>query len=219
MTIDASIPLQVKLYDFLDDERKRQQIRESQFGIEQKRTEAQQKSRLSELLPKAFDGDKDALTGVAQADPELYMKVKTHLGTLGSEGAKREKAKWDAAGPVLARAKAMPYETRRAFIQQAAPILMANGWSQEELAGFDPTDQAVDAMSAAGMTMAQVLDSQKVTWHPVGERGSFATDNMGNPTGEGNPFAGGATPANIPPPPAGFVINGGPASQAPGTFP
>jgi hypothetical protein len=68
------------------------------------------------------------------------------------------------------------------------------------------------------MTVAQVLDSQKITWHQVGERGSFAVDNMGNPTGEGNPFVPGAQTAG-PPPPPGFVVDGGPTPPASGAFP
>jgi hypothetical protein len=66
---------------------------------------------------------------------------------------------------------------------------MASGWSPQELQGFDPTDQNVDALSTAAMTVDQVVGANKLNWQPIGENGSFATDNMGNPVGSGNPFA------------------------------
>jgi soluble lytic murein transglycosylase-like protein len=67
--------------------------------------------------------------------------------------------------------------------------LIANGWTPQELQSFDPTDQNVDALSSAAMTVNEVISGQTLKWNPIGENGSFATDQFGNPVGAGNPFA------------------------------
>ena len=99
--------------------------------------------------------------------------------------AERERCAADAAAG---------YAQRGAFMQSAAPALIANGWTPQELQSFDPTDEHVEALSSAAMTVGEVTDSMKLNWHPIGENGSFATDQFGNPTGSGNPFAPSSTP-------------------------
>lgn len=192
--IDASIPLGYKgftLADLMDDAQK-VQMRQMQMGVMQRKQD--QQAKLSDLFPKAINGDQEALNGIAGVDPDTYLRVRKLLADDGDATGERTRKKYQAAGPLLMRMKSMPYEQRRAFVQQASPVLLANGWKPEELSGFDPTDQAIDSLSTAMMTVGQVIDSQKISWHPVGENGSFATDNLGNPTGAGNPFAGGAAP-------------------------
>lgn len=173
-----------------------QQNRARQMQMDQMQRQQQRDQQLSDLLPRAVQGDQAALQGVASVDADTYMKVRAFLAKSGDATGEMAKKKYEAAGPLLVRMKAIPYEQRRAFIQQAAPVLMANGWRPEELAQFDPSDQAIDSLGTAMMTIGQVLDSQKISWHPIGEQGAFATDAMGNPTGAGNPFAGGAAPAS-----------------------
>jgi hypothetical protein len=218
MALDARIPLMVQpVKSDLDRQQTLADIALRNQQVQSAQAEAEQKRTLGEILPQAMNRDPQAMQGVARADPELFMRLQTHFSTVDRATAEREGKKWEVAGPLLARMRTMPYEQRRPFLQQAAPILATNGWTAEELMAFDPSDAAIDSLGTAAMTVAQVLDSQKITWHQVGERGSFATDNLGNPTGEGNPFAAGASSAP-PPPPAGFVIDGGGPASAPGTF-
>jgi hypothetical protein len=193
--IDASIPLQAKTIDLAGIMHDAQAYRMRDMQMQQMQRQQQRDQQLSDLLPRAVQGDQAALQGVASTDPDTYMKVRAFLAKSGDATGELAKKKFGAAGPLLVRMKAMPYEQRKAFIQQAAPVLMANGWTPEELAQFDPSDQAIDALGTTMMTIGQVLDSQKISWHPIGEQGAFATDAMGNPTGAGNPFAGGAAPA------------------------
>lgn len=138
--------------------------------------------------------DRAKLGDLYRVNPEMGFKVQQYLGSLDDASRKRETAKWEAAAPLLTQAKQIPYEQRRAFILNAAPALMANGWTQEELASFDPTDDRISALSSVAMTVEQVIEANKLQWHQIGEQGSFATDQMGNPVGAGNPFAPQAQP-------------------------
>lgn len=139
--------------------------------------------------------DGQTLGNLARINPKAAMEVQQYFNSLDENSRKREEAKWKAAGPLLVQAQQMPYEQRRQFIMSAAPVLTANGWSPDEIAQFDPTDENVKSLSTAAMTVEQVLGANKLTWHPIGENGSFATDQFGNPVGEGNPFAPQARPA------------------------
>ncbi len=192
MAIDPRIPLMGQQINLPEIMQNAQTMRVREMQMRELERKQKQQATLADLLPRAMTGDKDALAGVAATgDPDAYFKIKTHLDSLGKDEREREANRWKAAAPTLVRMKTMPYEQRRAFLQHSAPMLQASGWTPEELMSFDPTDQSIDALGTAAMTVAQVQDSQKIDWHPIGERGSFATDNMGNPTGEGNPFAGG----------------------------
>jgi hypothetical protein len=133
--------------------------------------------------------NQQSLGALARINPEAAMKVQKYFDSLDESGRKREESKWKAAGPVLMRLKTIPPEQRAAFAQAALPQLQAAGWTPEELANVDLSDQSIDALATTAMTVDQVLDSQKLRWNPIGENGSFATDHLGNPVGEGNPFA------------------------------
>lgn len=200
MAIDPSIPLKIMLPNFLEDEVRRQQILSAEQGRRLREQEMEERRAEREAYGQIFSGgdsvggamsrpSQQSLGALARVNPEAAMKVQQYFNTLDERGRKREEAKWKAAAPILVRMKQMPYEQRRQFLQSAAPVLMGNGWSSEELSSFDPTDQNVEAISSAAMTVNEVVDSQKIDWHPIGENGSFATDQLGNPTGSGNPFA------------------------------
>lgn len=50
----------------------------------------------------------------------------------------------------------LPYEQRRAALQQAAPELQSIGLSPEQITGFDPTDQKLRQMVAQGMDVERI---------------------------------------------------------------
>jgi hypothetical protein len=106
-----------------------------------------------------------SLGALARVNPQAAMKVQEYFSGLDEDSRKREAAKYKVAAPVLLQAQQMPYEQRRQFIQAAAPALMASGWTQQELAGFDPTDENVKALSSAAMTVSEVVDANKIDWH------------------------------------------------------
>lgn len=202
MAIDPSIPLQFRGIDLGAMMERQQNAELRRMQIENARMEMDEHKAEKEAYGQIFGGGPNAngsmsyggasrpnLGALARVNPEAAMKVQQYFSSLDEQSRKIEGAKYKAAGPVLLRMKQMPYEQRRAFLQSAAPALMANGWSQQELMQFDPTDQNVDAISTAAMTINEVVDANKIDWHPIGENGSFATNQLGDPVGSGNPFA------------------------------
>lgn len=136
----------------------------------------------------------EGLSALGAVDPEAAFKVREHLSKLSADQRELEGKKYSAIAPLVLKAQKMPYEARKGFIQSAAGYLQAQGWSPEEIASFDPTDQNIQALGAAVMTVPQVLDSMKTDWKQIGgNRGGLAAfDYMGNPVGSGNPYAGAA---------------------------
>lgn len=180
------------------ERRQNNELRKMQ--IEEHKAEIAAKKAEQDAYGQVFSGGMDesgalgrpnrqSLGALARINPKAAMEVQKYFDSLDEASQKREEAKWKVAAPLLAQVQSVPYEQRRQMIQQAAPILMAHGWSQEELMGVDPTDDFIKAASSTAMTVEQVRNGQKLNWHPIGENGSFATDDLGNPVGEGNPFA------------------------------
>jgi hypothetical protein len=196
MAIDPSIPLQFKGVDIgaIMAQQQENQLRQLQLQAAQQKIQQDTAERdaYGQLFAGGGNPSSADLGALARVNPEAAFKVKQYFDGLGEDQRKMEAAKYKAAGPLLVQMQQMPYEQRRAFIQAAAPALQASGWTQQELQSFDPTDQNVKALSTAAMTVDQVISSNKIDWHSIGENGSFATDSMGNPTGSGNPFAPGA---------------------------
>lgn len=133
--------------------------------------------------------DSAKIGALMRVNPAMAFQVQKYFDGLGEDQRKHESDKWKAAGPLLVQMQQMPYAQRHQFMAAAAPALIANGWRPEEIQSFDPTDQNVHALAATAMTVDQVINSNKLDWHPIGENGSFATDQFGNPVGSGNPFA------------------------------
>lgn len=80
--------------------------------------------------------------------------------------------------PYAARARQLPADQRRAFMEQARPSLRALGWSDEELNGFDLTnDAALEALAAGGQTVEQInQQGQAVDWVTIPGVGVLPTD-------------------------------------------
>lgn len=207
MAIDPSIPLQFRGVDVgaMLDQAQARQIRQMQLEEARAKMQSDQAERdaYGQLFAGGMNGGQQGrpdLGPLARVNPEAAFKIKQYFDGLDADAHKQEADKYKAAAPLLLRVKQLPYEQRRAFIQSASPVLMANGWTPQELQSFDPTDQAVDALSSAAMTINDVTDAMRLHWNQIGENGSFATDNMGNPVGTGNPFAPKPQIANRAPP-------------------
>lgn len=56
--------------------------------------------------------------------------------------------------------KGLPYEQAKARIQADTPMLMQRGFKPQELAGFDPTPQNIDAVIGQAMDLKTALDQQ-----------------------------------------------------------
>jgi len=164
-----------------------QQRRAQQQQFEMQQQAMQRQQQLGELLPAALNGDAKALSGVASADPNAFMALEQRQQRRQAERVAR-------TAPLAYRASRLPMEQRGSFIASIAPTLRQIGWTDEELAAFQPTDENLQGLIAAGQTLEQAQAADRVEWHTTPADGeSFATDSMGRPVAPG--MAGQPAPA------------------------
>lgn len=68
-------------------------------------------------------------------------------------------ARAKVTAPLLVRAAQLPYEQRRAFIEQNSQVLGGAGFTPEQVAQFDPTDEAIRALTDTTLGLEAVLGS------------------------------------------------------------
>lgn len=90
--------------------------------------------------------DQAAMQAWYREDPEGAREFQTQWTSFNDAQRAAATQRFVAAQPVLGELMNMGYQQRRAFIQQQAPALLNAGWSQQELAAFDPTDANVRTM-------------------------------------------------------------------------
>jgi hypothetical protein len=102
--------------------------------------------------------DPDIMRQWFAADPAGAREFLTTWSSMNEAQQAIATQRFTAAIPVLTQALSVPYEQRRAFIQQQSADLIANGWSAEEIASFDPTDTNTQLMIRRGLPLAQQRD-------------------------------------------------------------
>lgn len=77
----------------------------------------------------------------------------------GLDADKRKMARENAEdlGGFAIGIRNVPYEQRKAIIAQARPILMQKGFTAEQIAAFDPTDENITALAASAMGLKEAL--------------------------------------------------------------
>lgn len=95
-----------------------------------------------------------------RSDPQAWLDVQGNLGKLDENHRKAIAEAADAQGTVAMGAMKLPYEQRRAYIQQNMPYLAAHGVSQAEIDAFDPTDAALQAQSDQALGVKGILDQR-----------------------------------------------------------
>ncbi len=174
-------------------------------------------SERAEVALKARQADAAANAGRMYASGDSRGAINSALASGDPDTAKQFMAldksaqdmvaqKYKAAGPVLYRAQQMPYEQRKAFIASAAPTLLGQGWTQQELEGFDPSDQALQGLVTSVMTVEQLTDRQKIDYQVIPEGGELrGFDYLGRPMGTDNAPA----TTNAPPGAVAATLKGG----------
>lgn len=147
--------------------------------------EAEKRTRIGKYV---VDGDFGG--GAARAAAAGDIDVADTLLKLDKPQKDRLQGMYKSAAPIAYQALKLPYEQRKQYIASATPELKANGWSDEQLSQFDPTDEALHAVVDSNLTLEQHMGRDEIKWHQAGEQPSFATDAMGHPVGAGNPYAG-----------------------------
>ena len=98
-------------------------------------------------------GRVNAMTGRAPADPALGARIAA-MSAAEWVGAGRRADLLAAVGLGL---KGVPYTVRPAVLAHLTPALAAHGVPPEAIAGFDPTDGALDAAVASARSLEGLL--------------------------------------------------------------
>jgi hypothetical protein len=180
--------------------------------------ERQEKEAERQRIASFYGGNRrDSTTAARRAYEAGDPEVGARLLSLSKEERAAEEAEAKALAPFALRAMQLPYEQRKAFIESQRPQLNQIGLDDEEIAAFDPTDNNLGGIVQRSLSVEEMQQRQKITWHtPMGGK-PFATDFYGNvidPTkfragpgyspgqsGSGEVPGGGATSAS--PAPAG----------------
>jgi hypothetical protein len=170
--------------------------------------ERQQKAQMQQLAGRAAQGDKSALLSLWGVDWETAKGLDKYQTDKALEG-------YDFIAQAAYQIVQLPEEQRPqawdAYIQQGVQLGF-DGLAQFQ-GRYDP--QTLNGVVAKAGEMKQFQEFQQPKYTPIGEAG-LAGFQFGQPIQQGGqPQNFGSVPA----PPPGFVLDeGGPASQAPGTF-
>ena len=141
--------------------------------------EAQAKAR-QEALGAAAGGDLAGARKQALQAGDLDLAKQISAMTKEQQDAARQQAEQLAAiGYAL---KGKPYEERKAILQQIAPEMSQQGYDPQQIAGFDPTDQNIDAAVAQSMSLKEMID-QANTDRTFGETQRHNKATEGNAAG------------------------------------
>lgn len=179
-----------------------QQERERQRRAEEVRVNARQEA-VQSLQSGDMDGARQAAIGAGDFD------LLAHIEKMDERQHKAAQERMERFAVVGAQLRRLPYEQRKMALERMAPHL--SDVSPEMIAGFDPTDEAIDATLASVMSAKDAL-ARKVFQTRQGD--VVAVSEMG---GEPEVLYDGEAPA-----PAGYKwsgdvlepIPGGPADPA-----
>lgn len=139
--------------------------------------------------PQQIRIDPAAAQALIQADPARGMQTVQAIQAMNAHQLEQAHARLVALAPLYVAVAHIPYGTdgaqRRAYIQSILPQIQQMGIDPNEAAGFDPTDQNLNAHMALGQTMDQALTSARGHLMNVTQGGSVVdTDNIDPITGQ-----------------------------------
>ena len=153
------------------------------MGIREDQEKRKRETAATELARRAASGDNAALQEMMVSNPDAFKTID------GATKARMKEAN-DFLGNAAMQISRLPDEQRAATWSQYVQQAESGGMDiPSYLEAYSP--QALNtAVARAGM-VNELLNSQKVVWHQVGERPSFATDAYGQPVGSDNPYNAG----------------------------
>lgn len=110
-----------------------------QKGRREEQAQVARTTAASKLAAGDPNGARQAALGAGDVD------LAAAIGKMSAQDRAEAKARADALGNAAFGLKKMPYEQRRPALAAMAPQLAPLGITPEQLAAFDPTDQAIDA--------------------------------------------------------------------------
>ena len=177
-----------------------------------KQAEQQKEAQLHDVTMRAVQGDPQARSELAYYNSELYLK-------LGDAQKKQVDGVMKSIGQYAFNILQLPEQQQPAALQSALQNLHAQGvdTSQFQMTGNVKQD-LLSALAQSGQ-LDQFEQFAQPKYQAIGE-GGLAGFQFGQPIqqdGQVQNF-GNAPPANVPPPPPGFKIDGGPTPAASGNF-
>jgi len=108
---------------------------------------------------RAPTADPNALRNAAiDADPSAFLDMQSKLGAMTKTQRESLSDASEAFAAVGQRALEVPYAQRRGYIQAQAGYLTAHGISPQQIAGFDPTDDALHTEVGKALGVKGQLD-------------------------------------------------------------
>lgn len=104
------------------------------------------------------------------------MDYAKQLGEMSEDQRKEMAAKAKILAPLYPHLETMPYEERKAFLQQVAPRLAAHGIPADTITGYDPTDENVRADRLLTEKLTKPDKEEGYTLNP----GAIRYDSAGN---------------------------------------
>ncbi|MBW6528707.1 hypothetical protein KZ813_17840 [Sphingomonas sp. RHCKR7] len=116
-----------------------------------------------------------------QLDPELASTLVPRIGDLQEQHRKQLAYEADTFAAAAFAARQVPLEKRRGVIDQFRRQLKGAGFSDDEIDGFDPTDEALGAAITHSLgiksALSQHLDEQKFAWQQRDDQIDNARDD------------------------------------------
>lgn len=119
---------------------------------------SQRRAQISQQYATDPQGARTAAIGAGDFD------LAGELGKLDEQGRAKAKENAERMAVIGLTLKKSPYEARKPAIQQLSSVLQASGFSPEQIAGFDPTDEAIDGLVASSMDLKTALERTTPNW-------------------------------------------------------
>ncbi len=112
------------------------------------------------------------------------IDVAKQIDALDGDTKKKIAGMYKAAAPLAYQALKLPPDQRKAFIETARPQLVANGWTDQQIDAFDPSDANLGVIVQGNMTLDQAMDRDKINYKEVGPGARLVPfDSTGRPVG------------------------------------
>lgn len=126
---------------------------------ERQRVQQERDTRKAALSGYGTDPKAARQTAMASGDPELINQI----SQMDEEQRKVASANAEGVASFAYSLKGMTPQARKAQLQnpQNVEFLTSRGLKPEQIAGFDPTDEALDAIIGQGMSVREMIAAQR----------------------------------------------------------
>lgn len=101
------------------------------------------------------------------SEPAEARQIVQALSGMDDQGLEAVRLRYQTIAPLYIAAAQMPYEQRRAYIQSVRGQLNQLGLTDEQIDGFDPTDQNLNAHISLGTPIAAALEQSRPNYREV----------------------------------------------------